>query len=228
MVLAAKAVSKATPVPYLIMVGGTGSLELPGRPLETVLDHREWWLALQRYLADSEAATAEMIERLQLTGSQMAKDRWAYRNARLSMKAGNATDAQYEIIEKNEQQILTSDNSIPDVPLAARATLMMFEGNTGFKWTFLSPPVGYRRAAATGKYEVWFDELPMRPSAEGNPGSQTADGAEDHLLGISVPDLALAIVDEVESQEKVGRHWTAVGELDSTAAFERYARINQI
>ena len=224
-ILAVKTLSKDTPAPYFVMVGGTGSLELPGRPLETVLDHREWWLALQRYLADSQAATAEMIERLELSGTAIAESKWAYRNARLAMKDGRATKEQSQIIQENEKQILSGVNSIPDIPLAARAALMMFEGNTSFNWSFISPPVGYRRAAATGTYQIKFDELPMRPLVQGQSDAQEASGVEDRLLGISVPDLALAIVDELESREKAGKHWTAVGELKEDVAFKRYARI---
>jgi putative NADH-flavin reductase len=216
-ILAVKTLSKDTLGPYFVMVGGTGSLELPGRPLETVLDHR--------YLADSKAATAEMIERLELSGTAIAESRWAYRNARLAMKDGKATNEQVQIVQENEKQILTGEDSIPDIPLAARAALMMFEGNTSFSWSFLSPPVGYRGAAATGKYQIVFDELPMRPLGEVQSDAEAVSGAEDRLLGISIPDLALAIVNELDSREKAGKHWTAVGELKEDVAFERYARI---
>src|ERR1700730_3074977 len=42
-------------VPYFIMVGGCGSLYLPGQEDDTACDSRQWWLQYRCGIADSEA-----------------------------------------------------------------------------------------------------------------------------------------------------------------------------
>ena len=56
------------------------------------------------------------------------------------------------------------------------------------------------------------------PSLDGNE-------FEGRLLGISVADLAVAIVDEMEKLEKVGRHWSAVSEWADDVPMESYVKI---
>lgn len=51
----------------------------------------------------------------------------------------------------------------------------------------------------TGKYEVKLDIIPKDSSGE--------------YLGIYNEDMAVAIVDEVESSKLVHKHWTCVGEI---------------
>lgn len=223
--MAVKALSQAKPAPYFMMTGGTGSLQLPDRPFETVLDQPKWWLSVQRYLFNSAASTAERIEQLGLSGTAAEETR-AYRDAQLAVKDGKATDEQRRIVQQNESRILNGDAHIPELPLAARASFMMFEGNAAFKWSFLSPPPGYRRATRTGKYEIKFDELPLRTLPQHRSKGQSVPEIEERLLGISVPDLALAVVDEAETQEKAGKHWTAVGELDEEIVMEKFAKIS--
>jgi putative NADH-flavin reductase len=60
-------------------------------------------------------------------------------------------------------------------------------------WTFLSPPAMLAPGARTGRYRLGGDELPM-------------DG--DHPAGISVADLAVALVDEAEQPRHAGRRYT--------------------
>ena len=66
---------------------------------------------------------------------------------------------------------------------AARDLLTELRGETRLDWTFLSPPPLLAPGARSGRYEVGGEQVPMK------------DG---HPAGISVADLALALVDEVE------------------------------
>ncbi|KAF2168574.1 hypothetical protein M409DRAFT_21324 [Zasmidium cellare ATCC 36951] len=197
--------------PYLIQVGGTGSLEVPGRKHETVLDSRRWWLTLRRTVGDSAAATAHMVERI--GPGPVAQSFEEYRNARLAVQAGQLTKINQSKVEQTEDMILHGPNPFPDLPLAARAALMMFEGNESFKWLFVSPPAKYRPGVKTGKYEIWKDKIPMLSTSSVDTTTTDWDEVWHNLLGISVADLAVAIVDEVEVPQKVGVHWSAGGDL---------------
>ena len=77
-----------------------------------------------------------------------------------------------------------------------RVALDMFEGRTDFAWSFLSPPWMYRPGPGTGSYELGVDFMIWD---EGIPS------------GIDVPDLALAVCDEVENRRLVHKHWTCAG-----------------
>lgn len=136
-----------------------------------------------------------------------------YRNARLAVKAGQLTKIDQSKIEQTEVMILQGPNPFPDLPLAARAALVMFEGNDSFKWSFVSPPARYRPGAKTGKYEIWKDKIPMSSTSSAETATPDWDEVQRNLLGISVADLAVAIVDEVEAPQKVGVHWSAIGDL---------------
>jgi putative NADH-flavin reductase len=85
------------------------------------------------------------------------------------------------------------------VPLleGCRIALDLFDGRTDFDWTFLSPPWRYRPGAGTGSYELGVDFMIFK---NGVPS------------GIALPDLALAVADEVENQAFRHRHWTVAGE----------------
>lgn len=67
---------------------------------------------------------------------------------------------------------------------AARDLLTELRGETKLDWVFLSPPAMLQPGARTGAYRVGAEELLMN-------GAQPA--------GISVADLAVAIVDELEA-----------------------------
>lgn len=85
------------------------------------------------------------------------------------------------------------------VPLleGCRIALDLFEGRTDFRWSFLSPPWAYRPGTGSGRYELGVDFMVME---NGVP------------TGIAVPDLALAVADELENQALVHKHWTVYGE----------------
>ena len=80
-----------------------------------------------------------------------------------------------------------------------RVALDLFEGRNDFRWSFLSPPWNYRPGKGSGKYELAVDYMIFK---DGIPS------------GIAVPDLALAVADEVENQALVHKHWTLAGEQD--------------
>lgn len=78
--------------------------------------------------------------------------------------------------------------------LAAREALNRIRTRSALDWTFLSPPIGLAPGERTGAYRVGGDDVPM-------DGGQPA--------GISVADLAVAIVDEIESPRHVQRRFVA-------------------
>ena len=164
----------------------------------------------RRAVADSEAATKHGEDRL--GPGAMADGMRAYRNGRSAVREGKASAEDEKAIKEVEEQILHGENWIPDLPVAARATFLTFEGNNSFKWSFVSPSARYRPGPRTGKYQVWLDELPL--AKEAKTPSPDGNEFEGRLLGISAADLAVAIVDEAEKQEKVGRHWSAVSEWE--------------
>ncbi|KAK3711895.1 hypothetical protein LTR37_009413 [Vermiconidia calcicola] len=207
-------------VGYTIMIGGTGSLEIPGEPYVTCADSREFWLAYRRGVADSEAATQHAQDRF---GGAIAEGARAYRNARIALHAGKATDADHKAMQDVDDAVLHGENWIPDLPIAARAGFQMFEGNSSFNWTFVSPPGGFRPGPRTGTYEIYVDVVPL--AKEAKVPSSDRNAYEGRILGVSAADLAVSIVDEAEKREKVGKHWTAVSEWPNDEAMPSYLTI---
>lgn len=76
---------------------------------------------------------------------------------------------------------------------AARDTLTALQRNTTLNWTFISPPAFLVPGERTGRYRVGGDQLLMA-------GEQPA--------GITVADLAVAIVDEIERPQHVRARFT--------------------
>jgi len=183
---------------YFVMIGGAGSLYMPGSGSQCVLENKDWWLAYRQGLADSEAHTSYMEERLGPMGSGLR----AYRNARIAVKSGKADEKNRKVIDDYEKYVQHHDAALEFIT-ACRTSFMFFDGNTSFRWTFVSPSALYRPGKRTGSYEVMFDKLPLK----GNTEDPTK--LEGRLHGISAADLALAIADEVENPQKEGKHWTA-------------------
>lgn len=215
---------KAAKVAYFIMIGGTGSLEIPDKPFRTASEDLRFWMAYRRAIADSEAHTAYMEERLGSIGETLR----AFRNARTAEREGRGTEQTKKVIKDYEGAVLTGDPST-DFVTAARTSFMFFDGNTSFRWTFVSPSAMYRPGKRTGAYEVVFDQLPLSPekgnSEKGNSAKGEYDTFNDRLLGISVADLSIAIADEAEQQSKVGRHWTAVADIPEDIPRPSYVTI---
>ncbi|MFJ9926328.1 MULTISPECIES: NAD(P)-dependent oxidoreductase [Streptomyces] len=84
------------------------------------------------------------------------------------------------------------------VPLleGCRIALDLFEHRRDLRWSFLSPPWLYRPGPGTGGYRLGVDFMLFD---QGVPA------------GIDLPDLALALADEVERQALVHKHWTVAG-----------------
>lgn len=77
--------------------------------------------------------------------------------------------------------------------LAAREALNLIRQETALDWTFLSPPVFLKPGERTGAYRVGSDEVLM---------------AGDQPAGISVADLAVALLDEIEHPKHLQRRFT--------------------
>ncbi|WP_028104755.1 NAD(P)-dependent oxidoreductase [Pseudoduganella violaceinigra] len=80
---------------------------------------------------------------------------------------------------------------------AARDALTALRGNNALDWTFLSPPALLAPGERTGAYRVGGEELLM---------------AGDRPAGISVADLAVAIVDEIEQPRHVHARFTVAAQ----------------
>jgi uncharacterized protein len=91
----------------------------------------------------------------------------------------------------------------PDIAQGCRAQFELFQGDTSFRWSFVSPPWFYRPGPRSGRYRTVVGDLPM----EG-----------DKPATVFVPDLALAIADEVERQQFVHQHWSAARVVPEHAA----------
>lgn len=79
--------------------------------------------------------------------------------------------------------------------LAARELLTRIEKESTLDWTFISPPIGLAPGERTGKYRVGANDL--------------LPGKGDVPAGISVADLAVAIVDEIEKPQHIKKRFTA-------------------
>lgn len=78
--------------------------------------------------------------------------------------------------------------------LAARDLLTRLRGEQGLDWTLISPPIALAPGERSGQYRTGGDQL--------LPGHGEAPA------GISVADLAVAIVDEIERPAHRGRRFT--------------------
>lgn len=81
--------------------------------------------------------------------------------------------------------------------LAAREALNRLKLETTLDWSFVSPPIGLAPGARTGHYRTGLDNL--------------LPGVGDTPAGISVADLAVAIVDELETPRHVQQRFTVAG-----------------
>ncbi|KAL6250267.1 hypothetical protein RBB50_002568 [Rhinocladiella similis] len=199
--------SRAAKVSYFIMLGGCGSLYLPGTDTHIcAVDSPTFWLAYWRHIASSPAHISYMESRF---GSALADGVRAYASARQAWKEGRDTPEARFVRDTHETNIALGEGGAKPLITACRTSFMFFDGNTSFDWTFMSPPAMYRSGAKTGKYEVQLDYLPIK----GDPN----DGGElnGRFEGISTFDLALAIADEAETRNMKGKHWTAWAEIDN-------------
>ena len=80
---------------------------------------------------------------------------------------------------------------------AARDALIRLQGDTQLDWTFISPPAMLAPGARSGAYRLGADELLM-----------DGDGDDRTPAGISVADLAVAIVDDIERPRHLRARFT--------------------
>ncbi|KAI3550422.1 hypothetical protein CABS01_13480 [Colletotrichum abscissum] len=205
---------------YFVMVGGTGSLHVPHEDGVCVADSKDFFLAYRRGIADSHAHVTYMEERLGPIGQALR----LYRDARLLLKEDRGStdekEAARETINAYEAQLKAQQDASSSFIKAARASLMFFEGNTSFDWTYVSPSALYRPGRRTGRYEITISNLPLK---DGPDGDSPLDGK---LLGISAADLAIAISDEIESRKHKQQHWTATGDLTDDTPAPSYLTLN--
>ncbi|KAJ2901608.1 nad-dependent epimerase dehydratase [Zalerion maritima] len=209
---------KRAKVGYFVMVGGAGSLHVPGGDGICVADSKDFFLAYRRAIADSHAHVTYMEERLGPLGASLR----AYRNARLALRSGGGDEdgkaAARTAVEAFEAKI--KQDPAGGFIKAARASYMFFDGNTSFDWTYVSPSALYRPGKRTGHYEVTIDDLPLR----GEPkGDNALDG---RLMGVSAADLAIAIADEVESRRYKYQHWSATSDLSDDTPAPSYVTLD--
>lgn len=205
---------KHSTVKYFVFVGGAGSLHVPGT-LEPCVDHPDFFVAYRRAMALSEAHIAYMEQRLAGIGAPLRR----YRDARGARDEGRATPEDVAAIEAYEAKIREKDQAA-DFIKAGRTAYMFFDGNTSFRWSFVSPSALYRPGKRTGKYEVSVDDMVLVGEQKGG------DVFEGRLTGISVADMAIAIADEVEGQKLVGKHWSAWGDISEDMPGPAYLRLD--
>ena len=97
-----------------------------------------------------------------------------------------------QLMDTPEFASLVPPEIIPGVR-GAREALALIREETTLEWTFLSPPAKLAPGERTGKFRLGGDDLLM-------------NGAEP--AGISVADLAVAIVDEIERPAHVRQRFT--------------------
>ena len=97
-----------------------------------------------------------------------------------------------QLMDTPEFKSMVPPEILPGVQ-GAREALALVRGETDLEWTFLSPPAKLAPGERTGKFRIGGDELLMQ-------------GAEP--AGISVADLAVAIVDEIERPAHLRQRFT--------------------
>ena len=168
--------SKFAKVPYFIMVGGCGSLYVPGLGdgHTTAVDYPEFWRAFSNLMADSEAMLFYMEDALGHMGTELRK----LGKARKARREGKATQQDLNTISAYEKMTMEGDEGLSFVR-AARASFMFFDGNQSFRWSYASPPPGYRPGRRTGLYKTSLDVLPLDPK-DADPSD-----LDDKMLGIT-------------------------------------------
>jgi putative NADH-flavin reductase len=185
---------KTLKTPYLIMVGGCGSLAIPAKDFETALDSEDFWIAYFQHAADSAAYITYAEQRFPKFATLLHR----YRDVR-QMEVDELDEEDQEFLSEMKQFAKTRINQSYFI-MACRASLQFFQGNRDLLWSFISPSAGLKPGPKTGKYVIGDPILPI-------DGSQTPPYG-GRLLGITIKDLASVIVDEVEAQKMLAKHWT--------------------
>ncbi|KAK9355586.1 hypothetical protein V1523DRAFT_404594 [Lipomyces doorenjongii] len=191
--------------PYLIVIGGTGSLIMPGTGGVNVVDYDPFWLDYVRSISRSVVHVAYCKEINPTFGEMMEK----YRE--ILMKGERANEGQFEQMKRYEEMMTNMDH---DFVRACCTSYLFYDGNELFDWTFISPPAMYCPGKRTGEYDVHMqDSLPL-PAEEG-----------DLLPGISASDMAIVIADEAERKGMKWKHWTATADQSDDRLVPTYPTI---
>jgi len=173
------------PDAYFLNVGGASSLWTPNG--FQMFEEPRW----QHYFFN--AAGPEHWERLyRLSGGIPAFKEMAQQRAAILADPSQDPHADFTgpVIEAWYRDI----DKIFGKGMGGRAQLEYFTCDLSFRWSFVSPPWLLGQAEVTGSYRTTIDLLPVE---DGQPA------------GISVQDLALAIADATEKQDRVHQHWSA-------------------
>src|SRR5271170_5301253 len=130
------------------MIGGTGTLSIPGKPFDTAIDSEQFWIAYFQHAADSDAYISYAEARFPKFATLLHR----YKDIRL--EPPDSLDEEDHEFLKEMAQFAKSRVTQSHFIMACRASLLFFEGNSEFNWTFLSPPPGFKPGAKTGKYVV--------------------------------------------------------------------------
>ncbi|KAK9483357.1 hypothetical protein V1527DRAFT_498489 [Lipomyces starkeyi] len=191
--------------PYLIVIGGTGSLIMPGTGGVNVVDYDPFWLDYVRSISRSAVHVAYCKE-INPTFGEMLEN---YRE--ILMKGERANEDQFEQMKRYEEVMTNMDH---DFVRACCTSYLFYDGNESFDWTFISPPAMYCPGKRTGEYDVHMqDSLPL-PAEEG-----------DVLPGISASDMAIVIADEAERKGMKWKHWTATADQSDDRLVPTYPTI---
>ncbi|MEZ5929460.1 MAG: NAD(P)H-binding protein [Parvularculaceae bacterium] len=178
---------KAAGSPYLVFLGGVGSLWTEGG--EQVLDEPRWpaWYletASPAYLRHLHAMTH--IDAFEL----MAAERESI------IASGDNPHAPFK--SEVAHHFIAAMGTSHQLAQGCRAAWEIFADDRSFEWTFVSPPWFLMYGPRTGSYETVADMLPLKG---GTPA------------GISVDDMAIAVADEAENHAFKYRHWSAMTDL---------------
>lgn len=170
---------------YLLHVGGASSLFVaPG--LQMFEDSRwpDWYF---------DTASPEHLRYLgNTTGVELFREVAASRE---SGGRGPIADLPEDHPEQRLHKLLREKMAAgPDIAQGCRAQFELFQGDVSFRWSFVSPPWFYRPGPRSGRYRTTVGTLPLEGEIPAT---------------LFVPDLALAIADEVEKQQFVHEHWSA-------------------
>lgn len=169
--------------PYLIVVGGVGSLWTE-RGVQMIDDPLwpEWYLntSSPAYLRHLHKMTHH--EPFEL----LAKERESI--------IASGGDPYGDFVSDEARAFVAALGTAHELAQGCRAQFELFAEDRSFAWTYVSPPWVYMVGERTGKYRLTLHDLPLD---DGVPA------------GISIPDLATAIADEAGARKLVHQHWCA-------------------
>jgi len=112
--------------------------------------------------------------------------------------------SRYSIHVPSALQVFATQKTMSiDIPLSGRTAALLFEHDHTFSWSFISPPLFMEPGVRSGRYALGSDQFPW-------------DG--DRPAGISIEDLAVAVLDECESPRHIHQHFTVTRDRSADSA----------